>query len=85
MKVTKINPLHVKAFLIKKNIYFPKQEILKIIALFYIFINLSGNVSGFLQNMPNIYGRFKSFSASLERIETKLCAPEVRDGIIASK
>ncbi len=25
------------------------------IGIFYIFINLSGNVSGFLQNMPGIY------------------------------
>nr|WP_304710985.1 ABC transporter transmembrane domain-containing protein [uncultured Acetatifactor sp.] len=41
--------------------------------IFYIFINLSGNVSGFLQNMPNIYASFRRFSASVERLEEKLC------------
>lgn len=44
---------------------------------FYIFINLSGNVSGFLQNMPNIYARFRSFSASVGRLEGKLVLNEV--------
>ena len=41
--------------------------------IFYIFINLSGNVSGFLQNMPNIYASFRRFSASVERLEEKIC------------
>lgn len=40
---------------------------------FYIFINLSGNVSGFLQNMPGIYAAFRRFSASVDRLEEKLC------------
>lgn len=40
---------------------------------FYIFINLSGNVSGFLQNMPGIYASFRRFSASVDRMEEKLC------------
>ena len=40
---------------------------------FYIFINLSGNVSGFLQNMPGIYAAFRRFSASVDRLEGKLC------------
>lgn len=44
---------------------------------FYIFINLSGNVSGFLQNMPNIYARFRSFSASVGRLEGKLVLKEL--------
>lgn len=39
---------------------------------FYIFINLSGNVSGFLQNMPGIYAGFRRFRASLDRLEGKL-------------
>ncbi len=39
---------------------------------FYIFINLSGNVSGFLQNMPGIYAGFRRFSASVDRLEGKL-------------
>ena len=40
--------------------------------IFYIFINLSGNVSGFLQNMPGIYANFRRFSASVGRLEGKL-------------
>lgn len=40
---------------------------------FYIFINLSGNVSGFLQNMPGIYAAFRRFGASVDRLEGKLC------------
>lgn len=40
--------------------------------IFYIFINLSGNVSGFLQNMPGIYANFRRFSASVSRLEEKL-------------
>lgn len=40
---------------------------------FYIFINLSGNVSGFLQNMPGIYAAFRRFSASCDRLEGKIC------------
>lgn len=42
------------------------------IGIFYIFINLSGNVSGFLQNMPSIYANFRQFSASVGRLEGKL-------------
>lgn len=42
------------------------------IGIFYIFINLSGNVSGFLQNMPNIYAAFRRFEASVGRIDKKL-------------
>lgn len=46
------------------------------IGIFYIFINLSGNVSGFLQNMPNIYARFRGFVASVERLEKKMVLEE---------
>ena len=42
------------------------------VGVFYIFINLSGNVSGFLQNMPNIYAGFKQFSAAVDRLKHKL-------------
>lgn len=42
------------------------------LGVFYIFINLSGNVSGFLQNMPGIYAGFKGFSAAIGRIEKKV-------------
>ena len=42
------------------------------IGIFYIFINLSGNVSGFLQNMPGIYANFRRFAASVDRLEEKL-------------
>lgn len=41
------------------------------IGIFYIFINLSGNVSGFLQNMPGIYANFRRFDASVGRLEEK--------------
>lgn len=41
------------------------------IGTFYIFINLSGNVSGFLQNMPGIYANFRRFRASVSRLEEK--------------
>lgn len=47
------------------------------IGIFYIFINLSGNVSGFLQNMPNIYANFRRFGASVGRLETKLILKKV--------
>lgn len=39
---------------------------------FYIFINLSRNVSGFLQNMPGIYANFRRFGAAVGRLEEKL-------------
>lgn len=43
---------------------------------FYIFINLFGNVSGFLQNMPNVHARFRSFCASVGRLEGKIVMRE---------
>lgn len=43
------------------------------IGTFYIFIYLSGNVSGLLQNMPGIYASFRRFSASVDRLEGKIC------------
>lgn len=46
------------------------------IGIFYIFINLSGNVSGFLQNMPGIYAGFRRFGASVGRLEDKLMLEE---------
>ena len=49
------------------------------LGVFYIFINLSGNVSGFLQNMPNIYAGFRSFSAAVRRIENKIVLERHRD------
>ncbi len=42
------------------------------LGVFYIFINLSGNVSGFLQNMPNIYAGFRRFNAAVRRLENKI-------------
>ena len=47
------------------------------IGIFYIFINLSGNVSGFLQNMPIFYANFRRFSASVGRLEEKLVWEEL--------
>lgn len=40
--------------------------------IFYIFINLSGDVSGFLQNMPGNYAGFRRFLASVGRVKEKL-------------
>lgn len=48
------------------------------IGIFYIFINLSGSVSGFLQNMPGIYANFRRFGASVDRLEEKLVFGEGR-------
>lgn len=48
------------------------------IGIFYIFINLSGNVSGFLQNMPGIYADFRRFDASVGRLEEKLLCIHTR-------
>lgn len=42
------------------------------LGIFYIFINLSGDVSGFLQNMPGIYAGFRRFYASVCRLEGRL-------------
>lgn len=42
------------------------------IGTFYLFLNLSGNVSGFLQNMPSIYAGFRRFCASVNSLEEKL-------------
>lgn len=35
----------------------------------YLFINLSGNVSGVMMNMPGNIGAFRRFSANMERME----------------
>lgn len=48
------------------------------VGIFYIFINLSGNVSGFLQNMPGIYANFRRFGASVDRLEEKLVLEKCR-------
>lgn len=45
--------------------------------VFYIFINLSGNVSGFLQNMPGIYANFRQFGAAVDKLEEKLVLRKV--------
>lgn len=47
---------------------------------FYLFVNLSGNVSGFLQNMPGVYAGFRQFGASMGRLERKLVFEERRGG-----
>jgi ABC-type bacteriocin/lantibiotic exporter with double-glycine peptidase domain len=39
----------------------------------YIFLNLSGNVSGALMNMPGFITAFRQFAANLKRLEGKLC------------
>lgn len=35
----------------------------------YVFINLSGNVSGIMMNMPGRIAMFRRFSADLKRME----------------
>ena len=39
----------------------------------YIFINLSGNVSGVLTKMPGYITAFRQFSANMKRLEGKIC------------
>jgi ABC-type multidrug transport system fused ATPase/permease subunit len=39
----------------------------------YIFLNLSGNVSGVLMNMPGYIASFRQFSANMKRLEGKIC------------
>lgn len=38
----------------------------------YIFINLSGNVSGVMMNMPGFIASFRRFSANMKQISTKI-------------
>lgn len=38
----------------------------------YIFVNLSGNVSGIMMNMSNAFSSFRRFVANMNRIEGKL-------------
>ena len=38
----------------------------------YIFINLSGNVSGIFMNMPGYIGAFRQFAANMKRLEGKI-------------
>lgn len=39
----------------------------------YIFLNLSGNVSGVLMNIPRYIASFRQFSANMKRLEGKIC------------
>lgn len=48
------------------------------LGIFYMFINLSGNVSGFLQNMPGVYAGFRRFEASVGRLEKRLALPDAK-------
>jgi len=42
------------------------------IGTLYIFLNLSGNVSGVLMNMPRHFASFRQFSANMKRLEVKV-------------
>ena len=50
------------------------------IGVLYIFINLSGNVSGIMMNMPGYLGSFRRFSANMNRIENKLYFGNGKEG-----
>ena len=39
----------------------------------YMFINLSGNVSGILMNMPSFIMEFRIFGGNLQKIKSQLC------------
>jgi len=39
----------------------------------YVFINLSGNVSGVLMNMPRHIASFRQFAAGMRQLEDKIC------------
>ena len=43
------------------------------IGTLYIFLNLSGNVSGVLMNMPRHIASFRQFLANMKRLEGKIC------------
>jgi len=43
------------------------------IGTLYIFLNLSGNVSGVLMNMPRHIASFRQFSVNMKRLEGKVC------------
>lgn len=42
------------------------------LGILYIFMNLSGNVTGLMQNMPANYAAFRKFSANMNRLEKKI-------------
>ena len=43
------------------------------IGTLYIFLNLSGNVSGVLMNMPKHIASFRQFTGNMKRLEGKIC------------
>lgn len=43
------------------------------IGTLYVFLNLSGNVSGVLMNMPQHIASFRQFAANMKRLEGKIC------------
>jgi ABC-type multidrug transport system fused ATPase/permease subunit len=43
------------------------------IGTLYIFLNLSGNVSGALMNMPRHIASFRRFAANMRRMDGKIC------------
>lgn len=48
------------------------------IGLLYIFVNLSGNVSGVLMNMPSLIAGFRRFTANMKRITPLINVSEGR-------
>ena len=43
------------------------------IGTLYIFINLSGNVSGVMMNMPGYIAAFRQFAANMKRVSPRIC------------
>jgi ABC-type multidrug transport system fused ATPase/permease subunit len=48
------------------------------IGTLYIFINLSGNVSGVMMNMPGRIAGYRRFSVNMKRLETSVLIEKVR-------
>ncbi len=38
------------------------------VGVLYIFVNLSGNVSGVMMNLPDYAGTFRRFTANMQRL-----------------
>ena len=42
----------------------------------YVFLNLSGNVSGVMMNMPGFFAAFRQFSVNMKRLSPKIMLTE---------
>jgi ABC-type bacteriocin/lantibiotic exporter with double-glycine peptidase domain len=45
------------------------------IGILYVFVNLSGNVSGVMMNLPGRIAQFRRFSVNIQRLAPTVCIP----------